>query len=92
MRIKWMLSITGAEIFLPYSFKDLYNLSGKKKINFKFGSWNKPLKVKFKRTLSKGTIGLSSKLKKEIFIPEDVTFQLNVINNTVRLGPMILWV
>jgi hypothetical protein len=87
-----MLSITGAEIFLPYSFKDLYNLSGKKKINFKFGSWNKPLKVKFKRTLSKGTIGLSSKLKKEIFIPEDVTFQLNVINNTVQLGPMILWV
>ncbi len=92
MRIKWMYSITGAEIFLPHSFKDLYNLSGKKKINFKFGSWNKPLKVKYKRTLSRRTIGLSAKLKKEVFIPEDVTFQINVVKNTLQLGPMILWV
>lgn len=91
INVKWITINDITDICLPKRFKKTYNLTTDK-IDFKFGSWRRTLKVAYDKTLPDDVIALSDKLQEDLFVPEDLLFEMKVTNNTLQIGPMILWI
>ncbi|QBP42577.1 hypothetical protein [Paenisporosarcina antarctica] len=80
MYIKWITSEEIDEIYFPTNFQGgEMAISGK--INFNFGSWEKQLTVQFLDELSDDVIGLSRNLRDEVFIPDDLFYEINTTDN-----------
>ncbi|SES10786.1 YheC/YheD family protein [Salipaludibacillus aurantiacus] len=91
LKVKWIPRQGDTDIYLPKSMKSKDKLTSNK-IYFRFGSWKRKLAVKFLEELPKDVIKLASDLKEDLFIPEDLTFNFKITNNTLQLGPVILWI
>jgi len=91
IKIKWITKNGMTDICLPVRFKKKYNLTTNR-IDFKFGSWRRKLKVAYDKTLPNDVIALSDTLQEDLFVPEDLLFEMKVTNNTLQIGPMILWI
>ncbi|MGJ9381560.1 YheC/YheD family protein [Salipaludibacillus sp. CF4.18] len=91
IKIKWIHSKNNDDIHLP-----IYNTFESKltsqEIDFQFGSWNKKMTVFYDKNLPSNTIGLSKDLQKQLFIPDNLTFEIKITNNTLNVGPTILWI
>lgn len=61
------------------------------KINFRFGSWEKELSVQYLDGLSEDVIGLSGNLRDDVFIPDDLLYEINTSEDSLSLGPVILY-
>lgn len=61
------------------------------KINFNFGLWEKQLTVQYLDELSDDVIGLSGNLRAEVFIPDDLKYEINTTEDSLSLGPVILY-
>lgn len=91
MYIKWITTNEIDEIYFPPNFQERV-FDSLKKIIFHFGSWQKELSVQFSEDLSDNQIGLSENLKDEVFIPDDLLYEINSTEDSLSLGPVILYV
>lgn len=91
LNIKWVRSKNNDDIHFPVSYQREEKLASEK-INFHFGSWSKKMTVRFDNKLSANTIGLSKNLQKELFIPDDLSYEFKITKNSLHVGPMILWI
>lgn len=91
INVKWITINDITDISLPVRFKKRYNLKTDR-IVFKFGSWRRTLKVAYDKNLPDDVIALSDRLQEDLFVPEDLFFEMKVTNNTLQIGPMILWI
>jgi hypothetical protein len=89
--IKWIINEDVDKIYLPISFqeKDVFSLE---KINFHFGLWEKELSVEYVDELSDDVIGLSKNLREDVFIPNELFYEINTTENSLSIGPVILYV
>jgi len=88
--IKWIKTKEIDEIYFPPNFQEGV-FGSLKKINFHFGSWGKELSVQFSEDLSDNQIGLSENIKNDVFIPDDLLYEINSTEDSLSLGPVILY-
>ncbi|MDX1806336.1 MAG: YheC/YheD family protein [Paenisporosarcina sp.] len=91
MYIKWITNEEIDKIYFPVSFQEK-EISSLEKINFHFGLWEKELSVQFLDELSDNVIGLSTNLRDDVFIPDDLFYEINTTEDSLSLGPVILYV
>ncbi len=90
LKIKWVRAKKGVDMYFPISFQRKYKLFSDK-MDVHFGSWNKRLKVKFKKNVPNNTICLSENLKNNLLIQEDLSYEFKIRQQTMHIGPVILW-
>ncbi|OEF97460.1 YheC/YheD family protein [Desulfuribacillus alkaliarsenatis] len=56
---------------------------------FKFGQWQRPIRIQLSYQMDADTIGLSSKLASAISMPSKIPYELKVTNKTLQIGPVI---
>lgn len=78
------------EIYFPENFQG-GEISTSGNINFHFGYWEKELTVQFLDELSNDVIGLSGNLRDEVFIPDNLFYEINTTEDSLSLGPVILY-
>lgn len=88
MNISWSSHIKPDEIFFSNEFEQGKPLIDKK-IRLHFGTWNKVVKARESSTLTKDTIGLSSKMIKTFHIPTQLSFEIKIENSDLYIGPII---
>ncbi|MED1602503.1 YheC/YheD family protein [Alkalihalophilus marmarensis] len=89
MYITWVQTNEAEQIFLSATFNKSVPVNNK--ITFQFGAWSKELTVRIDENLTDDTIGLSEELKREVFIPDELYYQLNLEAGKVILGPVIMY-
>ncbi|WP_158282231.1 YheC/YheD family protein [Salipaludibacillus keqinensis] len=91
INVKWITMNDHTDICFPESFKKTYSMT-RKRVKFKFGTWIRTLNVTYKKDLPVDVIALSDRLQDDLFIPEDLLFEMKLTKNTMQIGPMILWI
>lgn len=91
MLIKWIENEEVDKIYFPINLQEM-EVSSLEKIKFNFGLWEKELSVQFLDDLPENVIGLSGNLKNEVFIPDDLSYEINTTADSLSLGPVILYV
>ncbi|RKL69125.1 hypothetical protein CR203_03560 [Salipaludibacillus neizhouensis] len=90
MYIEWITTNEVNEIYLPEDLKREI-ITSSKTITFHFGSWNKELYLHFIKEIPNDTIGLSENLRKDVFIPEELIYDINMTEKSLSLGPVVLY-
>ncbi|MGO4886197.1 YheC/YheD family protein [Anaerobacillus sp. MEB173] len=90
MNIKWISTNEVDKIYFPKKFPSP-ELISVETIRFHFGSWSRDLSVKFTEDLPEDTIGFSKNIKDDVFIPDDLFYEINILDDQVSLGPVILY-
>ncbi|WP_157842967.1 YheC/YheD family endospore coat-associated protein [Bacillus sp. FJAT-44742] len=91
MFIKWIPSNFSNYIFISTKLLKMLDMPSSNTILFKFGSWKRELKVQITETLPENTIGLSAALRHEIFIPDELFYEVQYSHNSLSVGPVILY-
>jgi hypothetical protein len=89
--IKWITTKEKNKIYFPNDHQKIKLGTISEKIKFHFGSWSKELSVQFLAELPKDTIGLSANLKNNVFIPDELVYEINLSEESVCIGPVILY-
>ncbi|WP_368504829.1 YheC/YheD family protein [Alkalihalophilus sp. As8PL] len=90
MYIKWISTEEVDRIYLPNT-NQMKDIESEDKIYFHFGTCTRELSVRKSDNLPRQTIGLSENIKNEVFIPEDLFYDINITENSISLGPVILY-
>ncbi|MFX3673495.1 MAG: YheC/YheD family protein [Paenisporosarcina sp.] len=89
--IKWTTTQEIDEIYFPINFPGI-EMPSSSKIKLQFGLWEKELTVQFSEDLAGDQIGLSENLREEVLIPDDLLYKINITEDSLCLGPVILYV
>ncbi|WP_216830688.1 YheC/YheD family endospore coat-associated protein [Alkalihalobacterium elongatum] len=90
MYISWVPTKEVDVMYLPEQLKNEIKFSNSK-ITFHFGSWNKEVSIEYKEDLPSNTIGLSHNLQLDVFIPDDLFYDVITTENSISIGPVILY-
>ncbi|WZY01243.1 YheC/YheD family protein [Bacillus sp. FSL W7-1360] len=89
MYVKWMITQELNCLYFPVAYKNSATLS--RKVTFHFGHWQRELEVRFKEELPENTFGLSINIIRDLFIPDDLNYDIYLKENHVHVGPVILY-
>lgn len=78
-----------SSLILPPYLASEFNLERKKLAYICFGTQKAYVEIKFDAQLPIDTISLSKRLMLELYLPEYPTYEINISNNKITLGPSI---